>query len=50
MYTWGYIKDVSLAKLDLDEMEASEQNRVQIKGKSMLHLWGQGKLEEVQYS
>ena len=26
MYTWGYIKDVSLAKLDLDEMEASEQN------------------------
>lgn len=26
MYTWGYIKDVTLAKLDLDEMEASEQN------------------------
>ena len=26
MYTWGYIKDVSLAKLDLDETEAAEQN------------------------
>jgi hypothetical protein len=26
MYTWGYIKDVSLAKLDLDELEATEQN------------------------
>lgn len=26
MYTWGYLKDVSLAKLDLDEFEASEQN------------------------
>lgn len=26
MYTWGYLKDVSLAKLDLDELEASEQN------------------------
>lgn len=26
MYTWGYIKDVSLAKLDLDEGEATVQN------------------------
>lgn len=26
MYTWGYIKDVSLAKLDLDENEATVQN------------------------
>lgn len=25
MYTWGYIKDCTLAKLDLDEMEANEQ-------------------------
>ena len=25
-YTWGYIKDVSLAKLDLDEDEATTQN------------------------
>lgn len=25
-YTWGYIKDVSLAKLDLDEAEAEVQN------------------------
>ena len=25
-YTWGYIKDVSLAKLDLDEAEAEIQN------------------------
>lgn len=26
MYTWGYIKDVSLSKLDLDEKEATVQN------------------------
>ena len=26
MYTWGYLKDVSLAKLDLDENEATVQN------------------------
>lgn len=26
MYTWGYIKDVSLSKLDLDEDEATVQN------------------------
>lgn len=26
MYTWGYIKDVSLAKLDLEEPEATVQN------------------------
>lgn len=26
MYTWGYIKDVSLAKLDLEEAEATVQN------------------------
>ena len=26
MYTWGYIKDVSLAKLDLTEKEANVQN------------------------
>lgn len=26
MYTWGYIKDVSLAKLDLTEQEANVQN------------------------
>lgn len=26
MYTWGYIKDVCLAKLDLDENEATVQN------------------------
>lgn len=26
MYTWGYIKDVTLAKLDLDETEAEVQN------------------------
>lgn len=26
MYTWGYIKDVSLAKLDLGENEATVQN------------------------
>lgn len=26
MYTWGYIKDVTLAKLDLDEKEATIQN------------------------
>ena len=26
MYTWGYIKDVSLAKLDLTENEATVQN------------------------
>lgn len=26
MYTWGYLKDVSLAKLDLDESEATVQN------------------------
>lgn len=26
MYTWGYIKDVSLAKLDLEEKEATVQN------------------------
>ena len=26
MYTWGYIKDVSLAKLDLQEDEATVQN------------------------
>lgn len=26
MYTWGYIKDVTLAKLDLDEDEAEVQN------------------------
>ena len=26
MYTWGYLKDVSLAKLDLDELEANEQD------------------------
>ena len=26
MYTWGYIKDVSLSKLDLDENEATVQN------------------------
>lgn len=26
MYTWGYIKDVSLSKLDLDEEEATVQN------------------------
>ena len=25
-YTWGYIKDVSLSKLDLDENEATVQN------------------------
>lgn len=28
MYTWGYIKDVSLAKLDLDEKEANIQNLI----------------------
>ena len=28
MYTWGYTKDVSLAKLDLDEMEATEQDLI----------------------
>lgn len=28
MYTWGYIKDVSLAKLDLDEDEATIQNLI----------------------
>lgn len=28
MYTWGYIKDAVLAKLDLDEEEASVQNLV----------------------
>lgn len=26
MYTWGYIKDVSLSKLDLEEEEATTQN------------------------
>lgn len=26
MYTWGYIKDATLAKLDLDENEATVQN------------------------
>ena len=26
MYTWGYIKDVCLAKMDLDENEATVQN------------------------
>lgn len=26
MYTWGYLKDVSLSKLDMDEPEAQEQN------------------------
>lgn len=26
MYTWGYIKDASLAKLDLDEHEANERD------------------------
>lgn len=26
MYTWGYIKDAALAKLDLDEHEANVQN------------------------
>lgn len=26
MYTWGYIKDVTLAKLDLEENEATVQN------------------------
>lgn len=25
-YTWGYVKDASLAKLDLDEVEANNQN------------------------
>ena len=28
MYTWGYIKDATLAKLDLDETEASVQNLI----------------------
>ena len=28
MYTWGYIKDATLAKLDLDEEEASVQNLI----------------------
>lgn len=27
-YTWGYIKDASLAKLDLDEQEATVQNLI----------------------
>lgn len=27
-YTWGYIKDVSLSKLDLDEKEATTQNLI----------------------
>lgn len=26
MYTWGYLKDASLAKLDLDEYEANERD------------------------
>jgi hypothetical protein len=26
MYTWGYLKDASLAKLDLDEQEANERD------------------------
>lgn len=26
MYTWGYIKEASLAKLDLDELEANDDN------------------------
>ena len=30
MYTWGYIKDVSLAKLDLTEKEANVQNLLSI--------------------
>jgi hypothetical protein len=28
MYTWGYIKDVTLAKLDIDEREATVQNLI----------------------
>lgn len=28
MYTWGYLKDVSLSKLDLDEQEANIQNLI----------------------
>lgn len=28
MYTWGYVKDATLAKLDLDEEEASVQNLI----------------------
>ena len=28
MYTWGYLKDVSLAKLDLTEEEANTQNLI----------------------
>ena len=28
MYTWGYIKDVTLAKLDLDALEANEQDLI----------------------
>lgn len=28
MYTWGYIKDAALAKLDLDEKSAIEQNLI----------------------
>ena len=28
MYTWGYLKDAILAKLDLDETEASVQNLI----------------------
>lgn len=29
MYTWGYIKNVTLAKLDLEESEAGKQNLLQ---------------------